>query len=71
MMKESKDLETMVTEIHKALIGDEYRKEGIVHKVEKHESKLRKHDYFVWLISGAVAFIIFWLKFGDIIKEII
>ena len=70
-MDGDKNLETMVSEIHKALIGDEYRKEGIVHKVDKHDKKLNKLEYFVWVITGAVGFILFWLKFGDNIKDIL
>lgn len=70
-MNNEKDIQTMVSEIHKALIGDEYRKEGIVHKVDNHEKRLDKHDYFIWIIMGAVGLILFWLEFGDKVKEIL
>ena len=46
-MPEEKDVKQMVSEMHKALIGDEYRKEGIIDKVDNHEKKLKKHDNYI------------------------
>lgn len=59
------ELKQMVKDMHRALCGDEYNKEGIVHKVTKHEARLDKHDRIIYGIIGAYLFLVFLLTFGD------
>lgn len=66
-----KDLSQMVSEIHKALVGDEYRKDGLINKVESHEKKLNRHDIYIWMITGGFGVVAFLLKFGDKILSVI
>lgn len=64
---EEKDLKTMVHEIHKALVGDEYGSEGLVNTVKRHDKKLGKIDRYIYGIIGAYAFLIFILMYGSTI----
>lgn len=48
-----------VERIEKALLGDEFNKNGLVQRMEKAESKIILHDRYFWLAIGAGALIVF------------
>jgi hypothetical protein len=64
-MIDDKELKEMVAEIHKALVGDQYREEGLIKKVDRHDKKLIRHDSFIWAIIGAYLFLIFLITYGE------
>ena len=70
-MDEDKDIKQMVSEMHKALIGDEYRKEGIIHKIDNHEKRLGRIEKYVVGLSAIGAFIYATIKIGSGILEMI
>lgn len=65
MEEKIKELSQQISEIHKALIGDEYRPEGLVKCVDRHDKTLKKHDRYIWAIVGAYLLAVFLLSFGD------
>lgn len=70
-MDEHKDLRSMVEEIHKALVGDVYREEGLIKKVDRHDKRLKSHDNYIYGIIGAYFLLIFILKYGKTLIELI
>jgi len=42
--------------IEMAMFGDpEAKIDGLVHKVERHEKKVNRHEKLIWVVSGFVA----------------
>ena len=69
-MDAEKEIREMVSEIHKALVGDQYREEGLIKKVDRHDKKISRHDSYIWAIVGAYLLLIFLLSYGEKIAEI-
>lgn len=62
---EEEDIKQMVKEMHRALIGDEYRKEGIIHKIERHEKRISRMEKYVIGITAIGAFVFATIKIGS------
>jgi len=59
------DIKKMVSEMHKALIGDEYRKEGIVHKLDNHETRISRLEKYGIGAAAIGGFIYTVIKIGN------
>ena len=59
------DLKQKVDEIHKALVGDQYREESYLKKVDRHDKKLVQHDSYFYMFAGAYFLLVFLFAYGD------
>ena len=65
-----RDTNQSITEIKKALVGDEFGNKGLINKVKENESYIDKDKKAKWMISGGVVLIGLMLKFGHKIKDL-
>ena len=70
-MEDYNELKEMVSEIHKALIGDQYREEGLIKKVDRHDKKIVKHEAYIYMIIGAYLLLVFLLSFGTKLHDLL
>lgn len=66
-----KKLEQLVDEIHKALIGDEYREEGLIQTVSKQGKRIDRIEKYIYAGAGIYTFILFALTYGDELLKIL
>lgn len=58
-----------IDDIHDALLGDEYHPEGgLIHKVNKIEKRVNKHEKIIGIGFGAIGVVAFLVKFWNDLK---
>jgi hypothetical protein len=46
------EMQANLKEIKEALLGNEYVKQGLVHRVEEHQKYIDKDNKFKWTVAG-------------------
>jgi hypothetical protein len=67
---EDMSIEQKVNEIHSALCGNAYQKEGMIDKVERHDKTIRKHDLYFGIMVGLGSLMVLLAAFWSDIKSI-
>lgn len=68
---DNNELKQMVFDIHRALIGDKYRKDGIIHKVEDHEKRISRIERYVVAATAIGGFVFAAVKIGQQIMDLV